>query len=204
MRGRRGDEEHTAAAIGLLGDLLQVDGEVDTLGGIRHKRSRLDQEGASAREEASDVLHEVTLKLTPVGAGFVLHSDVQLHSLVRSLLATLEAVHRAGFVHRDIRCDNVVKGMHDNWYLIDWELAGRSGVKVWSPGKSLPEEVSMHGGREPYLSKHDLWQVGELIEANYTVACQESREFAKQIKAGKFTSAHSAMLGIWTPLSMCS
>lgn len=70
----------------------------------------------------------VHLKLPPVDARISLKSNQQLCNLVNSLLSTLALVHAAGFVHRDIRLDHVVKGP-DGWVLSDWELAGnRQGV----------------------------------------------------------------------------
>ena len=73
----------------------------------------------------------VQLRLYPVGARVSLKSSEQLCNLVNSLLATLAPIHAAGFVHRDIRLDNIVKGP-DGWRL--------------ETGSLLEERIYMCGG----------------------------------------------------------
>ena len=82
----------------------------------------------------------VVLELRPVGARPSISSDTQLQHLVRSLLNTLRLWHARGYVHGDVRIDNVVK-YFDDWILLDWEVAGKSGAFVWWRGQELPEDV---------------------------------------------------------------
>ena len=84
-------------------------------------------------QQTSDSTCLVHLRLQPAGARINLQSSQQLRNLVNSLLATLAPVHAAGFVHRDIRLDNIVKGPK-GWVLLDWELAGRQNQSVWWTG----------------------------------------------------------------------
>ena len=136
----------------------------------------------------------VTLHLAPVGARFSIRSDAQLRSLVSSLLSTLQAVHQAGLVHRDIREDNAVR-YFDRWVLIDWELAGRADEQVWWHGKSLPPAVEAGNA---YICQHDLWQVGKLIH-RCAVASRAAGDFARLLMEGFFASADIAMQSIWAP-----
>ena len=135
----------------------------------------------------------LTLRLAPVGDILDISSDAQLHSLLTSLLSTLQAVHGAGFVHRDIRTDNILQ-YNNRWVLIDWELAGRADEKVWWHGKSLPDAVL---AGELYTRQHDLWQVGKLVQGYG--AGQAAVSFASQLLAGRFASAAFALQSIWTP-----
>ncbi|KAL0023742.1 hypothetical protein WJX77_000108 [Trebouxia sp. C0004] len=70
---------------------------------LKHPMDRVSQ-------QTSDGMCLVHLRLQPVGARISFQSSQQLRNLVNSLLATLAPVHAAGFVHRDIRLDNIVEG----------------------------------------------------------------------------------------------
>ena len=71
----------------------------------------------------------VKLRLEPVGALVRITGTAQMRSLVSCLLTTLKHIHEYGFVHRDVRLDNVVRATN-GWLLIDWELAGRTNCTV--------------------------------------------------------------------------
>lgn len=73
------------------------------------------------------------------------------------MLTTLIAIHEAGFVHRDLRQDNMIE-TQSGFCLIDWELAGRNAEMVFWNGKSLPSEVNLR--HRPYVFTDDLWQLG--------------------------------------------
>lgn len=135
----------------------------------------------------------VQLRLQPVGARISFKSNHQLRELVNSLLATLAPVHAAGFVHRDIRLDNIVKGPN-GWVLLDWELAGRQGQHVWWTGKMLPPAVK--SGSELYTCKTDLWQVGQLV-LTHAITSAGSTIYAQQLMSGDATSAAMAPLAQW-------
>ncbi|DBA97113.1 TPA: hypothetical protein ACH3X1_014884 [Trebouxia sp. C0004] len=95
---------------------------------LKHPMDRVSQ-------QTSDGMCLVHLRLQPVGARISFQSSQQLRNLVNSLLATLAPVHAAGFVHRDIRLDNIVEGPK-GWVLLDWELAGRQHQPVWWTGQN--------------------------------------------------------------------
>ena len=135
----------------------------------------------------------VYLRLQPVGARISLQSSQQLRNLVNSLLATLAPVYAAGFVHRDIRYVNIVKGP-EGWVLLDWELAGRQNQPVWWTGQLLPAAVK--SGSETYTCKVDLWQIGQLV---FTCAMSSagSAAYAHQLMSGHVTSAALAPAAEW-------
>ena len=81
--------------------------------------------------------------LEPVGALVRITGTAQLRSLVSCLLTTLKHIHEYGFVHRDVRLDNVIRTTN-GWLLIDWELAGRTNQNVWWEGNSF-EAVTRWG-----------------------------------------------------------
>lgn len=110
--------------------MVQVNGKRHLM---KHPMGRVSQQTRS-------VTSFVQLRLHPVGARVSLNSNEQFCCLVNSLLATLAPVHAAGFVHRDIRLDDIVKGPI-GWVLLDWELAGRENQIVWWTGQALPPAI---------------------------------------------------------------
>ena len=143
-------------------------------------------------QQTSDGTCLVHLRLQPVGARISFQSSQQLRNLVNSLLATLAPVHAAGFVHRDIRLDNIVKGPK-GWVLLDWELAGRQHQPVWWTGQILPPAVM--SGSEPYTCKTDLWQIGQLVLTHAISAGNAA--YAHQLMSGHVMSAAVAPAAEW-------
>ena len=141
-------------------------------------------------QQISDNVSLVHLRLRPVGARISLQSSQQLRDLVNSLLATLAPVHAAGFVHRDIRLDNIVKGPK-GWVLPDWELAGRQDQPVWWTWQTLPPGVK--SGSESYTCKTDLWQVSQLVLTHGI----SSTAYAHQLMSGHVMSAAMAPAAEW-------
>ncbi|DBA94012.1 TPA: hypothetical protein ACH3X1_001664 [Trebouxia sp. C0004] len=147
----------------------------------------------SITQQISNSTSLVHLRLHPVGARINLKNNQQLCNLVNSLLATLAPVHAAGFVHRDIRLDNVVKGP-DGWVLLDWELAGRENQRVWWTGQSLPPAI--RAGFELYTCQTDLWQIGQLV-LTHAIPSVGSAAYAHQLMSGQVTSAALAPTAEW-------
>ena len=141
--------------------------------------------------------YHVELELEPVGASFIVQNSNELQSLVASLLSTLRLLHAAGYVHRDIRMDNIVK-YFERWLLIDWELAGRVDQEVWWEGKLLPDPVRLR--QHPYTVQIDLWQVGMLIISQENVASPAAKQFAQKLVSYEFQSAAQAE-GQWSAIS---
>ena len=100
----------------------------------------------------------VELSVTPVGARFLIKLAAQLRGLAISFLKTAAALHLEGFVHRDIREDNVVHYC-EQWILIDWELAGPIGAEVWWSAREQPPGMQMGS---QWTIAADLWQIGRI------------------------------------------
>ena len=144
-------------------------------------------------QQTSNSASLVHLRLRPVGARISFQSSQQLCNLVNSLLATLAPVHAAGFVHRDIHLDNIVKGPK-GWVLLDWQLAGRQDQFVWWTGQVLPYAVK--SGGEPYTCKTDLWQIGQLV-LTHAISSAGSAAYAHHLMPGHVTSAAMAPAAEW-------
>jgi len=164
---------------------VQVNGEQLKL---KHPMSK--QRKALCRSKSCSVKH----RLEPVGALVRITGIAQLRSLVSCLLTTLKHIHEYGFVHRDVRLDNVVRATN-GWLLIDWELAGRTNQIVWWEGKLLPDGVKHR--LEPYTCKTDLWQLGMLIKTAAVSADVAITSFADHLLAGDFATAAIAQASLW-------
>ena len=105
--------------------------------------------------------YKVALKLKPVGATWRIENLATLQKLCSSILTTLKVVHSLGYVHRDIRIDNIVLAPF-GFVLIDWEVAAPSGSLVfWDACCGSHPDGVLKGS--PWLPWMDLWQVGRLI-----------------------------------------
>ena len=107
--------------------------------------------------------YEVIMTLTPVGATWRIRSLAELRRLCSSILITLDAVHSLGYVHRDIRVDNIVLASY-GFVLIDWELAAPSTSPVFWSARAGSHPEGVHKGSS-WLPWMDLWQLGSLIES---------------------------------------
>lgn len=90
----------------------------------------------------------------------------ELQSALVSVLSALAGLHRAGYVHRDVRWPNVLIGADDRWRLIDFELAELAGQAAAGEEEEsirvdlLPPEVAAGG---TYDFAGDLFRVGRLV-----------------------------------------
>ena len=151
---------------------MQVDGAVVNL---RARRCRL--------AVAPGDVGLVTLRLRPVGMHLHIANSNQLLNLIKQLLATLTALHKQNWVHRDVRMDNLVHGP-TAWILIDWELAAPAGQHVFWNSTYLPPEVN--AGQMPYTAACDLWQVGRIIQQYNALSSEAMKHFANQLTSKHF------------------
>lgn len=95
--------------------------------------------------------------------------DVQLAVVVDGVAAGLEAAHRAGIVHRDVKPGNVLIGEDDRSKLTDFGIARnitdrtitRTGIMLGTPAYIAPEIAGGHGVDTP----SDLWGLGATLYA---------------------------------------
>ena len=132
----------------------------------------------------------ITLRLKPVGTHLHIANSNHLRSLIEQLLATLTALHKQNWVHRDIRIDNLVHGP-TGWILIDWELAAPAGQHVFWNSAYLPPEVN--AGQMPYTPACDLWQVGRIIDQYSALSSEAMKQFANQLTSKHFEVAKHAL-----------
>ena len=113
-----------------------------------------------------------------------------LHNLIKQLLATLTALHKQTWVHRDIHMDNLVHGP-TGWVLIDWELAALAGQHVFWNSTYLPPEVNT--AKMPYTAACNLWQGGGIIEQHNASSSEAMKHFANQLISKHFKFADHAL-----------
>jgi hypothetical protein len=100
--------------------------------------------------------------LGPVGSRLVPDSAAALWDLVKVLLEVIVVLAKLGLVHRDIRLHNII--YYNGWHLIDWELAGLSGVLIPEYFHHLRHVPELQAKRiETYTHLHDMWQVGACV-----------------------------------------
>ena len=87
-------------------------------------------------------------------------SPEEAQTWIRSLLVNCDALHRAGFVHRDIKAANVI--VHgESTSLIDFELARERGAAeaAGTPYHVAPEVLL----GAPHTAASDLFSVGVIL-----------------------------------------
>lgn len=137
--------------------------------------------------------YEVIMTLKPVGATWRIRSLAELRRLCSSILITLDTVHSLGYVHRDIRVDNIVLANH-GFVLIDWELAAPSTSPVFWSARAGSHPEGVHKGSS-WLPWMDLWQLGSLIESfpPDISRVEAVSSFSDGLKTQKYPSAAKAM-----------
>ena len=112
-------------------------------------------ECATKVERTNGCLH---LTLQPFG---VVRSPrpSELQAAVRCILTALSALHERGWIHCDLRWDNIVWCGVDNWVIIDAEFARRIGAAMPSPALN---------GQDPRVdvadAAADLYAVGKMLD----------------------------------------
>lgn len=97
-------------------------------------------------------------------------------SIICQLCETLEVVHSRGFVHRDVKPDNIIQPYGRRLHLLDLGLATRIGALVKHPAGTLgysPPEQFKRGAR--LTPRADIFALGSLLFE----MCVMERPYAK-------------------------
>ncbi|KAG7341086.1 RIO1 family protein [Nitzschia inconspicua] len=81
------------------------------------------------------------------------------------IIDQLQALHKAGFVHGDIRAFNIVFKDDEKGWLIDFDFGGRSDVQTYPTGyrTALVDGTRMGEERETITKYHDWYALGMLM-----------------------------------------
>lgn len=125
----------------------------------------------------------------------------ELLDIVYPLLDGLEAVHRVGFLHRDIKPDNIYMRADDTPVLLDFGAARRvTGERdltnVVSPGFAPFEQYHSHGNQGPWT---DIYSLGAVM---YWLATgSKPQESASRVKSDLMPPAADAGdAGLFSPI----
>lgn len=111
----------------------------------------------------------VKLELTPPCVQVKPTNEQELKSAIRSVLTVLQVFHATGFVHRDIRWQNVLKSRPNSWLFADFEEAAQPGPLDTSNRQNqhlylAPEVLALDPqGKHQYGTNADVWAVGTLM-----------------------------------------
>ncbi|RIA81356.1 hypothetical protein C1645_837138 [Glomus cerebriforme] len=100
------------------------------------------------------------LELAPVGYTTFPTTENELRAAILDVLKTVKILHINGVVHRDIRWENIVRLMDNNWMLIDFEEAALIGDIRPTLNIAAPE----HRNEDTCKKAGDIWLIGNLID----------------------------------------
>jgi len=138
-------------------------------------RQHLPMSKEDSEETESDLSYAVVeLKLKPIARVLKPKDERDFKFLVSCILKAIVGLHEHGICHRDIRMANILRAPSE-WILIDFELAGRAGDRVFWNSRSL-----MRGSQ--YRKDQDLKQLAGVIEALSSIAGPSLLQFASELK----------------------
>jgi serine/threonine protein kinase len=121
-------------------------------------------------------------------------STPEVYDLAVSVLSALEAAHRAGIVHRDVKPGNVLRAADGAWKVADFgiakvaEAAGdltTTGMTIGTPAYLAPERIR----GEPATPATDLYATGvvlyEALAGRKAFVADNSMALAELIRAGR-------------------
>jgi serine/threonine protein kinase len=120
-------------------------------------------------------------------------STPEVYDVARAVLAALEAAHRAGIVHRDVKPGNVLRAADGTWKVADFGIAKSAeaagditvtGVMIGTPAYVAPERIE---GR-PATPASDLYATGvvlyEALAGRKPFTADNSIALAVRVRAG--------------------
>lgn len=106
------------------------------------------------------------LVVEAIDGGALALADSDLPIRVEALMAALATVHRAGWVHCDVKPAHVLITRNGTLRLVDWEHAHRIGQdlqgspqRAWTPGLTHPDLI---WGRGTASAELDRWSVDRI------------------------------------------
>jgi len=123
----------------------------------------------------------IKLHLFPIGLPVCPKDVDELQVCLCQVLEALQSLHKHKFCHRDVRWPNILKNIDDTWMLIDFDFAARlkSGKAEWP---TWTRGVPPRKGSESWTAKHDVMQVGKLLEDQDLMWFERRHELSEQIK----------------------
>ncbi len=106
-------------------------------------------------------------RLKPVGFSKKPTDRKGLICALQCIATALADMHALGYVHRDIRWENIVRTSVSSYILIDFENSGRSGDNLPPEllnSRILDPNISMNALR--YSTSSDMFQFGKLIDSD--------------------------------------
>ncbi|CAI2197495.1 9914_t:CDS:2, partial [Funneliformis geosporum] len=130
-------------------------------------------------------LPDFVVTLAPVGVKRKPRTELEVKIAIRCILDALVALHELGYVHRDIRWDNILQLNDYSWILIDLECAGVDGESVHFDLKGwAPEAIET----KVYTTKADVYMVGRLLRRVFITFSEEARAFERATTEFRLTA----------------
>jgi serine/threonine protein kinase len=135
--------------------------------------------------ESGDPLKRWMTQRGRIGQGALL-------SIIHPLLDGLESVHKAGFLHRDIKPDNIYVRADGSPVLLDFGAARRVSTdrdmtNIVSPGFAPFEQYHSQGNQGPWT---DIYSIGAVMY--WMTTGRKPLESAARVKSDKLLAASSA------------
>ncbi|PKC61114.1 hypothetical protein RhiirA1_467002 [Rhizophagus irregularis] len=100
--------------------------------------------------------------LHPVGYYYYPKNELEVKSMIKTILQVLKEMHQVNWTHRDIYWGNILRQDNGDWLIIDLELGGPvNEILQFSLWNRWPEQAVIG---KPYLACYDIYQVGTLMD----------------------------------------
>ncbi|CAB5386895.1 unnamed protein product [Rhizophagus irregularis] len=121
--------------------------------------------------------------LHPVGYYYYPKNELEVKSMIKTILQVLKEMHQVNWTHRDIYWGNILRQDNGDWLIIDLELGGPvNEILQFSLWNRWPEQAVIG---KPYLACYDIYQVGtlmdELKDNNFTAEMALRHEWLSEV-----------------------
>ena len=134
-----------------------------------------------------------SVTIAPLGFFRPPHGMDEIKCAIRCVLSALKSLHSLGWVHCDIRIENIMcKPPNMEWYLMDLEYARFDGDECPPICSHFrPPELRSNGGK--WTTSCDMWQVGRFMELLENNPYRELMETLLNCDAAKRPTACEAL-----------